>query len=205
MPVNLMLHCGGFAVEEEHLRQVATPPAQENWYPIPHHKLFDGVKSSLESTGLQVVNSVHALARNDNRYFGLMEVASPHDDYSTIIGLRNSHDRSFAASLVLGSGVFVCDNLCFSGEVKVARKHTKFIHRDLPQLLHKATGKLTQIEADQERRIQAYKDYGLTDAQADHLLMEMLRTRIVPPSKALKVFDEYKNPRHPKSSRYREM
>jgi hypothetical protein len=28
--------------------------------------------------------------------------------------------------------VFVCDNLAFSGEIKIARKHTRFIVRDLP-------------------------------------------------------------------------
>lgn len=203
MPVNLMLHCGGNAVEEDYLRQVKTPEASDNWFPIAHDQFFDGVKSSLETTGLQVVNTVHALARNDNRYFGLMEISSPHNDHSTIIGLRNSHDQSFSASLVLGSGVFVCDNLCFSGEVKVARKHTKFITRDLPQLLHKATGKLTDIEANQERRIVAYKEHGLSETEADHLMMEFLRTRIVPPSKALKVYGEYKNPQYKEHTDYR--
>ena len=41
-----------------------------------------------------------------------------------VVGVRNSHDKSFPAGLVIGASIFVCDNLSFSGEVKLARKHT---------------------------------------------------------------------------------
>ena len=37
-------------------------------------------------------------------------------DYSLVLGLRNSHDKTFPASLALGSQVLVCDNLSFFGE-----------------------------------------------------------------------------------------
>ena len=56
-------------------------------------------------------------------------------DYNTVIGLRNSHDKVISAGVACGSGVFVCDNLCFSGEVKLARKHTANILTDLPHLV----------------------------------------------------------------------
>ena len=62
------------------------------------------------------------------------------DDYGLVIGLRNSHDKSFPASIALGSGVFVCDNLAFSAEVTIARRHTRFIERDLPRVVHTAVG-----------------------------------------------------------------
>jgi hypothetical protein len=40
------------------------------------------------------------------------------EDFGLVAGVRNSHDKSFPASLVLGASMFVCDNLSFSGEVK---------------------------------------------------------------------------------------
>jgi len=45
-------------------------------------------------------------------------------DFALVVGLRNSHDKSFPAGLVIGASVLVCDNLSFSGEVRLARKHT---------------------------------------------------------------------------------
>jgi hypothetical protein len=46
---------------------------------------------------------------------------------------------------------YVCNNLYFSGEVCLARKYTAFIDRDLPGLVSKAVGKLTEQRGRQER------------------------------------------------------
>ena len=64
------------------------------------------------------------------------------EDYCWVLGLRNSHDKTFPTGIVAGASVFVCDNLSFSGEVKFARKHTRFIMRDLPMLTGRAVGLL---------------------------------------------------------------
>lgn len=195
---NLMLHAGGFHVEREQLDLVKTPSPDDKrgWFPIPHAVLLEQVMDSLGATGLQVVNEAHALAREGQRYFGLLELQASGTDYTTVVGLRNSHDMSFAAGLVVGSMVFVCDNLAFSGEIKLARKHTRHIMRDLPQLTHVAIGRLTAVKERQDQRIAAYKETDLSDLQADHLIMEMLRSRVINPTQTLKVWDEYKTPRH---------
>ena len=64
-----------------------------------------------------------------------------------MLGLRNSHDKTFPAGIVAGSAVFICDNLAFSGEVKLARKHTTHITRDLPRLVQSAVGQLMDRSA----------------------------------------------------------
>lgn len=202
---NLMLHAGGFHVERPQLDLVKTPEPIEDrgWFPIPHSVLLEQVTDALGNTGLQVVNEAHALARDGQRYFGLLELQATGTDYTTVVGLRNSHDMSFAAGLVVGSMVFVCDNLAFSGEIKLARKHTRFIMRDLPQLTHAAIGRLTAVKERQDLRIAAYKNTDLSHAQADHLIMELARARVVNPTQILKVYDEYKNPRHQEHQDFR--
>lgn len=52
--------------------------------------------------------------------------------YRYVLGVRNSNNMRFPAGLVIGIAPFVCDNLLFSGEVTVARRHTKNILTDLP-------------------------------------------------------------------------
>jgi hypothetical protein len=58
-------------------------------------------------------SEAHGLTRDGRRYFGLLQVANGTnpDDFGLVVGVRNSHDRSFPASLVLGAACFVCDNL----------------------------------------------------------------------------------------------
>ena len=88
------------------------------------------------------------------------------DDYALVLGLRNSHDKMFPAGIVAGASVFVCDNLSFSGEVKFARKHTRFINRDLPQIVERAIGKLVDLWHDQDARIGAYKEAEVDDRKS---------------------------------------
>ena len=81
---------------------------------------------------MTVVNQAHGLWGDGARYFGLLEVhnGSTDRDYGLVVGLRNSHDKSFPAAIALGAAVFCCDNLSFSSEVTLARRHTRYIERD---------------------------------------------------------------------------
>jgi hypothetical protein len=81
----------------------------------------------------------------------------------TVIGLRNSHDKSFPAGINAGSAPFVCDNLAFHNEIKIARRHTKFILRDLPMLLAGAFGKLTSAWGNHAKRVEAYQSCAISD------------------------------------------
>ena len=126
--LDLILHCGGRETERSDVIDSYSPEATRSWQPVPHGRLLELVEDSLESTGLRVVNQAHALAREGDRYFGLLEVQNGQQpkDYGLVVGLRNSHDQTFPAGLVVGNGVFVCDNLSFSGEVNLARTPVLF-------------------------------------------------------------------------------
>src|SRR5207248_658139 len=134
-----------------------------------------------------------------NRYFGLLQVANGvnPDGFGLVVGVRNSHDKSFPAGLVLGASIFVCDNLSFSGEVCLARKHTVHIERDLPQLVERAVGMLSDLRNTQERRFTAYQGHELTDQGAHDLIIRALDSRIVPVTKIPDTLKEWREPRHP--------
>ena len=158
--LNLMLHCGSQAVDRSEVISSPTPEATKTWKPIRHSRLLDLVEDTLDRNGLKVVNQAHALGRDGDRYFGLLEVQNgqQHHDYGLVVGLRNSHDQTFPAGLVVGSGVFICDNLAFSGEIVLSRRHTVYIERDLPQLVNRAVGQLGDLRIQQDQRIEAYKN-----------------------------------------------
>lgn len=200
--LNLTLHCGAKAVDRAQLTESVTPSPTDTWQPIPHSHLLDVVESTLTGTGLTVVNQAHALNREGQRYFGLMEVRprkqdeTSGGDYGLVIGLRNSHDQSFPAGLVLGSGVFVCDNLAFSGEVVLSRRHTKHILQDLPQLVDRAVGQLGDLRGLQDQRIGAYKTHRVSDRQAHHLLIKLLDAQVLPVTRLPGALREFREPSH---------
>jgi len=196
--LNLILHKGGVKIDREQVNAVSTPKATDTWHPIPHRRFVDGVIESLDRSGLHVVTEAHALARDGARYFGMFQLKNGNNpaDYSLVVGLRNSHDKSFPAGLVVGSGVFVCDNLAFSGEIEIGRKHTTHIERDLPQLIQSAVGRVGALRVHQDNRIEAYKQAKISDAKAHDIVIQALDTRIAPVTYIPDILKEWRTPRH---------
>jgi len=196
--LNLMLHCGADEVERKVLDMVPTPESTDSWQPIPHHQLVGAIEERVKGSGFEIVQQVHGLTREGDRYFGMIQVAngSNPDDYGLVIGIRNSHDKSFPAALALGAGVFVCDNLSFSGEIKLARRHTRFISRDLPQLVSRAVGMLGGHREVQTKRIACYKETELKDAEAHDAIINALDARVIGTNKVMPVLKEWREPSH---------
>jgi hypothetical protein len=170
---NLLLHCGAKAVSRRAVQKVVTPFPTDTWTPIPHMELIQRVEHTLKSNRLTIGTQAHSLGHEGMRYFGLMEIKgrATDADYCWVLGLRNSHDKTFPAGIVAGSSVFCCDNLAFSGEVKLARKHTRYINRDLPFLVQQAIGRLLDKWHDQDVRIDAYRNTALKDRGAHDLII----------------------------------
>lgn len=196
---NLVLHCGANAVHREELAKVVTPDKTDDWCPVPHETLVTAVQNTLVQSGASIVTEAHGLTRGGLRYFGLLQVHRPDDsdDFGLVIGVRNSHDKSFGASLALGANVFVCDNLSFRGEVKLSRKHTKNIERDLPALVLKAIGLLDGLRTTQEQRFVRYKLTEMADKDAHDLMIRALDNHILPCKRMPELIQEWRHPRHP--------
>jgi len=196
---NLILHCGAARTERSELALVCTPDADNTWCPIPHQTLVAEVEGALTRANMRIVTEAHGLSADGARYFGLLQVANGDEqgDYSYVLGLRNSHDKRFPAGLVVGSSVFVCDNLSFSGEIKIARKHTRHIMRDLPGLVSGAVGQLGDRWHAQAERINSYRAHELNDAQAHDLVIRALDNRAITVTQVPAILEEWRTPRHP--------
>lgn len=205
--LNLMLHCGAAQSSREAVNEVVTPAPEEKWHPIPHQSLIDLLLDRLPEYGMQVVQEAHGLTKEGDRYFGMFQVApiggdgddstKLAEDYGLVFGLRNSHDKSFSAGLCLGSGVFVCDNLAFSAEIVVGRKHTTHIMRDLPLLVSNAVGKLVDARVLQDQRIEAYKGTEISNEMADHLVCDAFRAGAIKKTSIADVLHQWDTPAHP--------
>lgn len=193
---NLCLHRGATIIEMEQLRNVELPEATETWTPVAHDKLVDSVKGALVASGANIVKEEHALYQGGDRYFGLLHLGENNDGGNTVIGIRNSHDKTFPAGLSLGNRVFVCDNLSFSGDVVVARKHTKRIGDDLERLIYEAVGKLADLRVKQLARFNAYKGRELCDLEAHDLMIRALLAHVVSGEALPKVVGEWRKPAH---------
>jgi hypothetical protein len=197
---DLLLHCGAEVVEREQLTSTQTPEPTETWYPLPHDDLVTEVETQLIGSGFEIISSLHSLSHSGDRYFGVLQVgllSHQASDYAWIVGLRNSHDKTYPAGLVAGTRVLVCDNLAFTGEVKLSRKHTRHAARDLQHLTARAVGRLGDRFHHIDRRIAAYRDEPMMDWSAHDLVVRAVDCKAITPTQIPRVLEEWRKPRHP--------
>ena len=212
--VNLHI-CGGnrSLVEFDQVVGVPTPPVEyrkkENangeraisYQPIAHHEVVNRTKGFLEQNGFSIQDEVHSLARNNNHYFGLFSVDHPNRDQEadrgTVVGIRNSHDKTFPAGLCASDAPFVCDNLIFTNTIKLARRHTRNILQDLDFTINRAIGKLFNFWHGQDARIESYKAHEIGNSQANDLIIEACKAGALPKSKIMDVVDQWESSDHP--------
>ncbi len=195
---NLILHCGADAVERDQLTRTPAPPRTLTWRPVPHLEVLQTVEAALGGHGLNISGQAHGLSHEDKRYFGLLEVCATNADasYRWVVGVRNSHDKTFPAGIVAGTQVLVCDNLSFAGEISLARKHTSNILRDLPRLAWEAVSRLRGFWQKQDQRIEAYANTRLRDPDAHDLMIRAVDSGVCSNAAIPKVLSHWREPQH---------
>lgn len=194
----LMMHCGAEAVPYPSLMGLPIPEKTDTHLPIPHHQFFELAQDRLIKQGYAITNPQHYLNREAAHYFALMQILHEDEDpaaeHSTMCALRNSHDKTFAASLSVGAKVFVCDNLSFSGDIVVGRKHTPNIWDELPEIFEGAIKKIRVMRKRQDVRFAEYREAPLDNHTVDHLIMETYRQGIINLKRIGRVNNEWHNP-----------
>lgn len=190
--MTLIAHRGGWSATAGDLASVVVPEETDSYKPVPYPRFIEEVKLHIPRFGLTVEDERYALARDGNQMFGVLTCQNGVvKDYALAIGLRSSYDRSLAVELVAGSRVFVCDNLAFSGEAGVSRKHTVNVFRDLPDLIYQMLGRISVMKERQDDEISRWKDTHLIPQMADHLMIQAVRTNAIPASKLPKVIEQF--------------
>ena len=195
--MSLVLHCGARAVEPAQIAACPTPRPTRTWTPIPHLSLLEQTTAVLTQGGLEIVEQAHALSTDGSRYFGLLRLGGDNGDYGMVVGLRNSHDQTFPAALCCGHQVFVCDNLSFSAEIVLTRRHTRYILRDLPEMICRAVAQLAQLRVAQDERIAHYRQVQLTPMGAHDLFVRAVDARVLPVTALPQAVEEWRRPSYP--------
>lgn len=194
--MTLMLHAGAEPVDIDALRNLPVPAATETHVPIAHSAVVDMVKYSLGFFGHEIVGEDYGVTPDGARFFGVLSLKSFDGDYTDTVGLRNSHDKRFPIGISFGSRVFVCDNLAFSGDHVIRRKHTLNAKRDLPGLVAEVIEPLADQRAAQAITFGNYRNTPLDECEVDHLIMQMYRTGAINVQRIEHVLQAYQAPPH---------
>jgi hypothetical protein len=192
--MTLMIHAGAEPVSYDDLCKVATPGPTDTHVPVAHHEIVELMRYTLGFYGHEIVEEHHAATPDGARYFGVLSLRSPYGDYTDMLGLRNSHDKSLPIGIAFGSRVFVCDNLAFSADHVIRRKHTTKAKRELPGLLAEIIQPLKEQRQMQNHKIVLYQHCPLTDELADHAILSLYRKQIIGVQRIPDILDLWNQP-----------
>jgi hypothetical protein len=216
----LVAHCGGKVVTLDDLAAYELPEATSSYVPIPHKDLADFVKQTAgELLRQPVCRESYAVTKDGQRMFGMQVFGEDsskcqvckatgslngepcpscngsgwaENEYGFGVGFRNSYDKSMSVGIAAGFNVFVCDNLCISGEIKILRKHTKGVWSNIDQVLvHTLFRKGPEIRAGFDQDVNQFKNRELSVHDGYAMLGVLMGNQVLMPTQVSVALNEW--------------
>ncbi|WP_020403851.1 DUF932 domain-containing protein [Gracilimonas tropica] len=172
MTTQLLTQCGSRRCSLEQLLTIPEPEKTKSYTPLNHYDFAVNILTIASDLlkGYRFDRDSYALSSDGQKMFGVITFRKinpgPDEELKVAIGLRNSYNKTMSAGLVIGSTVLVCDNLVFSGDIKVMRKHQgedmhEDLHDQIVTAIYKSQHNFHQISED----VQAMKNRTMTQKQ----------------------------------------
>lgn len=191
----LMCHRGAREVGRDELVRVSCPPAEGRWRPVPHAEVLSHAELALTDAGYGIEKIALALSRDDARFFGTITLRTPlADGVNLAVGLRSSIDKSIALQWCCGTRVFVCDNLAFTAQTMITRKHTRFGIERYHEAIAKVVSELGGYREYEAFRIREMQHREVTDEQAESILLRAFESGIIGPHALPIAIEEWRKP-----------
>lgn len=220
--MTLLLHCGSNQATVSDLNAVPLPAETDTYMPLPHVKLVEMVETIFgDSLKAKMVKLQLGLNRNGGQLFGVasFDVDLPIKTDTEVlverygserlqrmrqvakhgiaVGFRNSYDKSMSAGVAVGARVFVCDNLCFSGEaVTILRKHTSLIVPSLTRMLGEAASKARVQYGDVDTDFRLMAATQCDDTRAFSFFGRAYGQGLIRSQQFTRAIEAWKNPTH---------
>lgn len=163
------------------LDDIEVPQDTDTYKALPHRVLVEKLTDTFSCKyGKDSITDVQfGVAKKGRQLFGTIEMKNKHNtDFSFSVGFRNSYDKSLSVGLIAGTRVFVCSNLCFSGDIKYMRKHTSGLDLDLA--IDKLANGMSYKSAGFIEKVKSLKDLRLSLVNRKAKLYDLASNNIVP-------------------------
>jgi hypothetical protein len=196
--MTLMTHCGAHQLTWGELDLIPAPPATETWFPLSHSQVLGSVVQTLDAAGFSVKSMALAVTQDNARFFGTLQLqAEIVAGVGLAIGVRNSTDKSIPIGFCCGQSVFVCDNLGFSSEVVITRKHTRFGESRFNEAIAATVSGLGQYREAEAKRIEWLRNTELPPDRANSLILQAYEGGIIGARLLPDVIQQWRQAKHP--------
>lgn len=191
-------HCGARLVTKGDLESIPTPEATNTWFPVPHLDVCEAVEETIVAAGFTIKSCQFSVSQGNQRFFGVMDLISELvEGVSLSVGIRNSNDKSFPIGFCIGNRTFVCDNLAFSSEIVISRRHTRFGENRFREGIASVVAKLRDYQVLEAQRIERLQCQKISDSQAESVILRAWDSGIVGTRMLRPLIDQWRQPAFP--------
>ena len=147
--------------------------------PLPHLKFFRVVQKQIKQLSLSTSDTVHSVSANGDQYFGMSMLDTKDKCFAPIVGWHNAHNQRSSITLYSGAGFFETDSLCMSGKVMIPMRQTPSFADKLPPIVRSSLTQLLQKNRQQAGTYRSFKSTLITEAEAEHAIIDMIRTGVI--------------------------
>jgi len=194
----LILHCGGEETTLADVCAVTPPKATSSYKPVHYGDAIEYMQKTVaRRLGMDVLSEAYGLNKAGDQMFARMTLDTGDAAQGLSIGMRQSYNKSLALGVAAGTNVFVCDNLCFSGDAfKVVRKNTTNVWPDFKALVQSQISTAlesytkTRDETDRMRQVACNEKRGYA------FLGVAIGAGVLTTTQASVAFQDWAEPRH---------
>lgn len=198
----LMTHTKKFnPVSVDQLHACTVPPSTNTYEPVNHGWLYDEVRRNVGQRGYQIVAEDLRTTESGDEFFGILKLRSPmttpgvqNSPWDLSLGIRNTNNKRASAGIFLGTNVWVCDNLQFSAEHSLLRKHHAGTYDVLRQGIERITRELTGYRESQRVWVSDMRQWILTPSLRNHLLVQCLQKGAIKGGDIIPIIEEIAQP-----------
>jgi hypothetical protein len=175
------------------LSECATPKGTTTWEPVKHGWLYLRVRDAIRAKGFRIGREDLQVNRDGKEFFGILNLEPPEGlDWGLSVGIRNTNNKRASAGVCLGTNVIVCDNLQFTAEHVLLRKHHVGTYDVLDEGVIDIMRHLPEFQAKQEEKVAKMKARHISAMTRDHLLVNCMRVGAIRPTQVLPIIQETK-------------
>jgi len=198
----LMTHTKKFnPASVDQLHACPVPESTNTYEPVNHGWLYDEVRRNVGQRGYQIVAEDLRTTESGDEFFGILKLRSPmttpgvqNSPWDLSLGIRNTNNKRASAGIFLGTNVWVCDNLQFSAEHSLLRKHHAGTYDVLRQGIERITRELKGYREAQRVWVSDMQQWVLTPELRNHLLVQCLQKGAIKGGDIIPILGEIAQP-----------
>jgi hypothetical protein len=177
------------------LESMPAPQGTETWFPVRHLDVLEAVEETIDGANFQVKSCQLSVSKQNHRFFGILDLISDlAEGVSLSVGIRNSNDKTFPIGFCIGNRTFVCDNLSFSSEIIISKRHTRFGEDRFREGISSVVAKLQDYRQLEAKRIELLQEQPFTDERAESTVLRAWDKGIVGTRMLRPLLDEWREP-----------